>query len=698
MPSSASISPVHIIADRKHVAQFIVRNKSQLIDAIAAGTHSGHPKPNRFADAPERFHERIGNWLDLLGRFFQGHEGMKALVAGQTSFEHTAPDRSPEENFAVATAAVATLRAELLGTAQALEPHIRAALEEGFEEALLSLTTPVQHYVDTLLIGDCLMVEVGGLAGERTMRSGVSFNGFPINARTPAQLAKLIERRPYKAIFFSPFSHARTSEMEALLRPSAALWNRGRIEAAAQDIIDQTLPLLDYLTANFECPIYVHNAGLATRTRRPLVARALALATARQRGIARALINGWLADYAASINRQAKNQIQIIDEVAIIRRLGGWPASLYLHDSEFQHATRLSFAIADDYAERIEMLAQLHGRKLLVCDLDNTLWDGIIGEGAVTHLPERQGILKRLKNNSGVVLSIASKNDPANVHFEGCDLAAEDFVAPQISWGLKRNALDTICTTLGLQKRHTAFIDDRADERSLVKAASPDIAVLDATDPRIWRQLAHWADLVEGISDLDRTALYREKTARDQFLAVHDGQADMEAHADIAVELDLKIHIRLAEPSDIKRAVELINRTNQWNMCGSRTTLAEIEELLASARGHLLIGRASDRFGDMGDICIALVRHEGEQAEIPIFVLSCRVFGYGVETAMLDEIVRCIDLGERTSQLVGHYVATAQNHMARNMYADYGFERLDDGRFILVSTVGKPLNKVSVSR
>jgi predicted enzyme involved in methoxymalonyl-ACP biosynthesis len=83
-------------------------------------------------------------------------------------------------------------------------------------------------------------------------------------------------------------------------------------------------------------------------------------------------------------------------------------------------------------------------RKLVVCDLDNTLWRGVIGEGAVQHHADRQHTLKALRQR-GVVLSVASKNDPKNVHFRGAVLSEDDFVDSQINWDMNEHE------ALGLQ-------------------------------------------------------------------------------------------------------------------------------------------------------------------------------------------------------------------------------------------------------
>jgi FkbH-like protein len=307
------------------------------------------------------------------------------------------------------------------------------------------------------------------------------------------------------------------------------------------------------------------------------------------------------------------------------------------------------------------------------------LWDGVIGEGPVTHFEQRQASLKRLKENSGVVLSIVSKNDPGNVHFDGGVLGISDFVAPQISWGSKAAAIDKLRTSLNLQTRHMVFIDDRPDERELAREAFPDLVTLDPCEPITWRMIDHWGQMSFGSSDVDRTRMYQEQALRDA-LTQSEGDTSEVVGLKVLEKLGLVISVGPAKGKDLKRVAELINRTNQWNLCASRTTFEQVREWSESDKACVLVAQAADRFGDMGTVCVAVVTEAGEVAEIPVFVLSCRVFGYGVETAMLNEIAKRCDVGGRIKSLVGDYRANTQNHPCRNMYAEHSFA-FEGGRF-----------------
>ena len=144
-------------------------------------------------------------------------------------------------------------------------------------------------------------------------------------------------------------------------------------------------------------------------------------------------------------------------------------------------------------------------KKVIICDLDNTLWNGIIGDGAVSHWTERQTTLLKLRKK-GFLLAICSKNDPKNVHWRGATLSEDDFVCQQINWDSKSANIRRISQILNLKTKDFIFIDDRPDERALVTAAMPEITTLDAEAPATWSQLSLLAILLSENPDGDRTA------------------------------------------------------------------------------------------------------------------------------------------------------------------------------------------------
>jgi len=118
----------------------------------------------------------------------------------------------------------------------------------------------------------------------------------------------------------------------------------------------------------------------------------------------------------------------------------------------------------------------------------------------------------------------------------------------------------------------------------------------------------------------------------------------------------------------LKRAVELINRTNQFNLCGSRTTEREITNG-PGTRCTLIKAEAADKFGSMGVVGIMRVDWHPDRIEIPIFVLSCRAFGFGIEYALLNAVRR---LAPDSCPVVGHYKETQFNQVCREFYPTSG--------------------------
>ena len=106
------------------------------------------------------------------------------------------------------------------------------------------------------------------------------------------------------------------------------------------------------------------------------------------------------------------------------------------YDADLQHPAVFGKHLAEEYRELLDVQCHLLSKKLVVCDLDNTLWDGLIGEGPVAHHAERQQALLRLRQK-GVVLAIASKNEAKNVTWAGGVLSEGDFVCSQVNWDPK---------------------------------------------------------------------------------------------------------------------------------------------------------------------------------------------------------------------------------------------------------------------
>ncbi len=292
------------------------------------------------------------------------------------------------------------------------------------------------------------------------------------------------------------------------------------------------------------------------------------------------------------------------------------------YDSDLQHPAAMGKWIAEQYRDVLAVHAHLMKKKLVVCDLDNTLWKGVIGEGAVEHYADKQRILKSLIAK-GVVLAINSKNDPKNVKWDGGVLCADDFVCSQINWENKVGNLKRIAEYLNLKSKDFVFIDDRADEREMVNMAMPEVFTLDATADRSWRLLDLWSQYLVGPGrNRPHAVLQAEGTAR-QFPARPDRRRRRPRQSCSRNWASSSPCVTPKSP-DFKRVAEFINRTNQFNTCGSRTSLREVTDWLAVGNRRILVVDCGDKFGSMGTICIAIIhdqagsdRNSGLRVKLP---------------------------------------------------------------------------------
>jgi FkbH-like protein len=277
-----------------------------------------------------------------------------------------------------------------------------------------------------------------------------------------------------------------------------------------------------------------------------------------------------------------------------------------------------------------------------------------------------------------VLLSIISKNDPKNVHWSGAALQLEDFVAPRINWEPKTANLASIRDELNLKVKDFVFIDDRPDELERMRNAFPEILALDATEPATWRFLAHWRDGLPANPEEDRTKLYHERVGREQFVSGLSQMAHaVEDETAAFTALGLSVKIQEVTRTGLKRAAELINRTNQFNLCGSRATERELASGMGT-RNTIVQAQAADKFGTMGVVGIMQVDRHADRIEIPIFVLSCRAFGFGIEYALLNAVRM---LAPDDCLVVGHYQETQFNQVCREFYSASGL-RWDGNHWI----------------
>lgn len=327
-------------------------------------------------------------------------------------------------------------------------------------------------------------------------------------------------------------------------------------------------------------------------------------------------------------------------------------------------------------------------RKLIVLDLDDTLWGGIVGEvgwqglklGGHDPIGEAfvdfQKALKALQNR-GIVLAIVSKNEES-VALEAIRehpemlLRLEDFIGWRINWGDKARNLVDLVNELNLGLQSVVFIDDNPAERARVREALPEVLVPDwPVDKMLQKQALLSLKCFDTPSisdeDLKRTRMYALEQKRSQ-LKVSVGSLDKWLPS-----LDLRVTIEEMNDGNLKRSVQLLNKTNQMNLSTRRMTEPELLAWLKRGQCKLWSFRVSDRFGDSGLTGITSIECYDNHGQIVDFVLSCRVFGRQIEKVMVHTAV---DYARRAGakHVEAKYLPTPKNKPCLEFWRNSGFE------------------------
>ena len=620
--------------------------------------------------------------LDFLAKYVRtGHEACSLLFVGaQLKIFNNMAKVTALRDLTVKEF-IARYRS-VLQTAAAKARTFSDDQREALDEALLTIFTgvgmPLTKTVKVLLIGDCLFDEVNLFLNAYAVSHGWQFISKQIISKNPVeqrQILQTLHPADYQMVVFSPFSYEFAQEYRQILQLRNALMSKARLEALIKGTKEDTRKTLDLLADNFDAPIFVHNSSTLQRGANWARLMTKILLTHNVRLRAKRLINPWLNEYVARKNQESFKHLFVFDEDALVDGFGtAMRLGTYYNHAQAIHLTHFSEAVARKLMTALEAKVLLMDKKVVVCDLDNTLWAGVIGEGrGVEHYKDRQGILRDLKGK-GVVLAINSKNDPANISWDHGVLKADDFVAAQISWRPKVQGMKVIQSDLNLKLKDFVFIDDRMDECAMMQAAYPEIGVLDANESRTWQLLQQWTAQLDE-PDMDRTQMYKDREKRRELTRTN---STIEDPSEMFRKLELKVLITKAGRADLKRVTELVNRTNQWNTTGARTTIKEVCGFHDARDYTIYTVNVADRFGEMGMICTAIIRQTSEALEIPIFVLSCRVFGYGIESMLLDCIKQASYKLFGAVKVNGIFKPTAHNSPAANMFKDNGFQQCNE--------------------
>jgi FkbH-like protein len=332
-------------------------------------------------------------------------------------------------------------------------------------------------------------------------------------------------------------------------------------------------------------------------------------------------------------------------------------------------------------------------KKVLVLDLDNTLWGGVIGDDGLDEIKlgtgnsegeafaEWQHYLKALAER-GVILAVCSKNaaEIAEEAFRHPNmiLSRTDFAAFECSWSEKTQGLRRIARALNLGLDSFVFADDNPAECDYIRRELPQVSVVElGPDPASFParlDYGCWFDATRYTKeDFGRARAYAARSA---------GAAESVQEGNLSSFLTgLEMVGRLYRPreADIPRIVQLEQKTNQFNLTTQRFSEPDIHEFLARDDALVLAFRLTDRFGDHGLVSTLIAAHDNEVLTIESWLMSCRIFSRSAEPFMLRGLVD-IAMNRNLRSIIGKYIPTSKNKVVADLFSRLGFTALDGGK------------------
>lgn len=330
----------------------------------------------------------------------------------------------------------------------------------------------------------------------------------------------------------------------------------------------------------------------------------------------------------------------------------------------------------------IEVLFPPPPMKGLITDLDQTLWSGIVGEvgaAAVTwSLAEHSQVhglyqqLLRHFSEMGVLLAIASKNEPAVVEEalrrEDLYIPAKAFYPVRAGWAPKSQSIGEILRTWNIGADSVAFVDDSLMELDEVRTAFPSMTCLEFPGNHPGQAL----ELFEKLRDLfGKSAVNMEDTLRQA--SIQSGAAFAEAsqtadRGEFVKGLRGLVAFDARKNPANRRLLELINKTNQFNLNGIRLTEGEWMKHLAGPENFAVGVSYQDRFGPLGVIGAVAGKQTGGQLEISTWVMSCRAFSRKIEFHTLDYLFQSAPV----EKVILAFAPTERNHPLREFLVSLG--------------------------
>lgn len=388
----------------------------------------------------------------------------------------------------------------------------------------------------------------------------------------------------------------------------------------------------------------------------------------------RAAVQSFLADVAAVRGVRVLSADRLALSSAPADRLDARMALATGFPYTLSHADALAALL-------VELLFPVTPKKALITDLDDTLWLGILGEIGVERVAwdlekhaQHHGLYQQFLAalaERGVLVGIASKNDPDLVRQA---LARSDILIQasalfpiEVNWGPKSASIERILKAWNIGPSDVVFVDDSPMEVAEVNAAFPQMTCL--VFPR--GDADKLLDLLCRLRGLfGRQEILEEDRLRATSLRASEHfevERKSVSEEDFLVQLGAEITLDFRKTTGDPRPLELVNKTNQFNLNGRRWTEGEWGALLARPESFLAVVSYSDKFGPLGRIAVMAGRQESGVARVLSWVMSCRAFSRRIEHHTLDRVFTALG----ADCLEFEYQPTERNGPLREFFARF---------------------------
>jgi FkbH-like protein len=469
-------------------------------------------------------------------------------------------------------------------------------------------------------------------------------------------------------------------------RVSAAFARVVQGETVTPDVIDADVDAFAEMVKSTTGARFVFVASWTM----PSHVRGLGMLDMRQGGVARTL---------AAMNMRLAERLEGTTNVFLLDASRWMGAGTYSSRLWYLGKVGLSREVFDAAARDVRAaLRGLRGqaRKLLIVDLDDTLWGGIVGDIGWQdlrlggHDPVGEALVDFQRallalTKRGVALGVVSKNTEAialeamRSHPEMV-LKEKHLAGWRINWRDKAQNVAELVQELNVGLQSVVFIDDNPVERARVRDALPEVFVPDWPEDK-----TRYVEALHALACFDAPHVSHEDAARATLFAQERARDEMrsryESLDDWIAGLGTVVRIEALSSVNLPRTVQLMNKTNQMNLRTRRLSETELEKWAADPNHELWVAHVSDKLGDAGLTGIVGLDLADTNATVADFVLSCRVMGRRIEETLVWFAAR--RARERGAQsLVAPYVATPKNAPCQDFFASLGALVRDGDAFI----------------